>query len=282
MSNKDSVFIVVDNRFGVVFASCSFDETVADLHRRVLTEAACTTLGNPGSFRIKSVKLSSQDTLISPTEDKGGEDTALHDDHATAIARDVHLGRSGREIRDEIIAQVGMMAAARTPEMQARYDAAVERERDPRGTKEAPLNLMDPIDVSKFPLAAVLERIRTVVHSRWLTSPTFSVEIANSVPSAHTSTFTWRGLTETQLVVLYVWTEAHRGLTVEGGPIPTTSGVIAGAIDVALRVLDDPRLDLTCLSDYRAVLVEHAETSPQESVRDAVRALLTVMNAQMH
>jgi hypothetical protein len=47
---------------------------------------------------------------------------------ASAIAEDVRLGRSSQQIRDEIIGKVGMMAYSRTPEMQARYDAAVERE----------------------------------------------------------------------------------------------------------------------------------------------------------
>ena len=50
-------------------------------------------------------------------------------DFRAAIARDIQLGHTSQEIRDEIIAKVGMMAAARTVEMQARYDAAVERER---------------------------------------------------------------------------------------------------------------------------------------------------------
>ena len=50
-------------------------------------------------------------------------------DFRAAIARDIQLGSTSQQIRDEIIRQVGMMAVARTPEMQARYDAAVERER---------------------------------------------------------------------------------------------------------------------------------------------------------
>ena len=56
---------------------------------------------------------------------------AMGDDHGhgAAIARDIQLDRASQQIRDEIIAQVGMMADARTPEMQARYDAAVARER---------------------------------------------------------------------------------------------------------------------------------------------------------
>ena len=45
------------------------------------------------------------------------------------IAQDIRLGLTSRQIRAEIIAKVGMMADARTPTMQARYDAAVERER---------------------------------------------------------------------------------------------------------------------------------------------------------
>jgi len=51
-------------------------------------------------------------------------------DHSGAIERDVRLGRTSREIRDEIIRLECAMADARTPEMQARYDAAVARERD--------------------------------------------------------------------------------------------------------------------------------------------------------
>jgi hypothetical protein len=49
-------------------------------------------------------------------------------DHTAAIARDIRLGHTSQQIRDEIIATVGMMGDARTPEMQARYDAAVARE----------------------------------------------------------------------------------------------------------------------------------------------------------
>lgn len=50
-------------------------------------------------------------------------------DFRAAVARDIQLGKTSEQIRDEIIAKVGMMAAARTAKMQARYDAAVERER---------------------------------------------------------------------------------------------------------------------------------------------------------
>jgi hypothetical protein len=49
-------------------------------------------------------------------------------DHSAAIERDASLGLTSHEIRDEIIRAVGMMASARTPEMQARYDAAIARE----------------------------------------------------------------------------------------------------------------------------------------------------------
>src|SRR5262245_26564410 len=49
-------------------------------------------------------------------------------DFSGAIAEDVRRKRTSRDIREEIIMKVGMMADARTPEMQARYDAAVARE----------------------------------------------------------------------------------------------------------------------------------------------------------
>jgi len=136
-----------------------------------------------------------------------------------------------------------------------------------------------PIDASELSLAAVLGCVRATVRSGYgvLTFPTWSVVIVGSARSASVRTFTWRGLTGMQLGILDVWAEAHRESTVEGGPIPTTSGVIASAVDVALRVLDDPKLlDLPCLANYRAVLVEYAETGSQESVREAVRALLCV------
>lgn len=47
----------------------------------------------------------------------------------TIIERDARLNISSDEIRDEIIVEVGMMASARTPEMIARYNAALARER---------------------------------------------------------------------------------------------------------------------------------------------------------
>lgn len=55
-------------------------------------------------------------------------------DFSRAIAGDIRLGRTSAQIRDEIIAKVGMMAEARTPEMQARYDTAVARESAPKST----------------------------------------------------------------------------------------------------------------------------------------------------
>ena len=54
--------------------------------------------------------------------------SATEHGNCAAIARDIQLGRTSQQIRDEIIAEVGMMAYSRTPEMQARYDAAVARE----------------------------------------------------------------------------------------------------------------------------------------------------------
>jgi hypothetical protein len=54
------------------------------------------------------------------------EDTS---EHRAAIEEDIRHGRSSMQIRDEIIAQVGMMAHARPPEMQARYNAALAREK---------------------------------------------------------------------------------------------------------------------------------------------------------
>jgi hypothetical protein len=52
----------------------------------------------------------------------------LDNEHAAAIAKDVREGKRSDQIRDEIIAKVGMIADARTPEMQARYDAALAQE----------------------------------------------------------------------------------------------------------------------------------------------------------
>lgn len=49
-------------------------------------------------------------------------------DHQAAIDRDIQRGLTAKQIRDEIISRVGMMADVRTSEMNARYDAALERE----------------------------------------------------------------------------------------------------------------------------------------------------------
>ena len=55
--NAEFVFIVIDSRFGVVAASLVCDEAVAEMNARTLSEAASDTLSNPGSFRVKRVKL---------------------------------------------------------------------------------------------------------------------------------------------------------------------------------------------------------------------------------
>ena len=69
---------------------------------------------------------------------------AMLDDHDHAIARDIQLGRTSLQIRDEIIQKVGMMAAARTPEMQARYDAAVAHESAGPGTRAMIVTITGP------------------------------------------------------------------------------------------------------------------------------------------
>ena len=51
------VFLVIDSRCGVVFASLNLDEAVDDLNKRMIAEHDCETLLNPGSFRVKRVKL---------------------------------------------------------------------------------------------------------------------------------------------------------------------------------------------------------------------------------
>jgi hypothetical protein len=71
---------------------------------------------------------------------------AMLDDHnhSAAIARDIQLGRTSLQIRDEIIQKVGMMADARTPEMQARYDAAIARESEGPGTGSMIVTITGP------------------------------------------------------------------------------------------------------------------------------------------
>jgi len=61
MGDTSSVFLVIDNRFGIVFASLDGAEASADLNDRVLKQAADPPI-NPGSFHIKSVKLGSEKT----------------------------------------------------------------------------------------------------------------------------------------------------------------------------------------------------------------------------
>ncbi len=138
------------------------------------------------------------------------------------------------------------------------------------------------IDASELPLEAVLGCVRAVVRSGRgvLTFPTCSVEIVGPASSAGGKRFAWRELTGMQLGVLDVWAEAHRGSTAEGDPTSTTSAAIAGAVDAALRVVDGPGPDSPFPSDCRVILVDYAETGPQESVRDAVSALLAAMDAR--
>jgi hypothetical protein len=58
-SDKPShVFLVIDSRFGVVSASLDEEEAVTDLRERVLAEMQQETLVNPGSFRLKFMRLS--------------------------------------------------------------------------------------------------------------------------------------------------------------------------------------------------------------------------------
>lgn len=75
----------------------------------------------------------------------------VHDPIAAAIAEDVQLGRTAEQIKNEIIQQVGMMADARTPEMHARYDAAIKR--------EAALNTEAPSADLRVALGALLVHI---------------------------------------------------------------------------------------------------------------------------
>ncbi len=92
----------------------------------------------------------------------------------------------------------------------------------------------------------------------------------------------WRGLTGRQLGALDAWTVENRGQTVEGGPIPTASGVIASAIDVALRVLDGgDELEMPRMSDHIEVLVECIESGPRDEFRNAVCALLAATNKRV-
>ena len=57
-SDKPShVFLVIDDRFGVVSASLDEEEAVTDLKERVLAQMQQETLVNPGSFRLKSMRL---------------------------------------------------------------------------------------------------------------------------------------------------------------------------------------------------------------------------------
>jgi hypothetical protein len=73
ISDKPShVFLVIDDRFGVVSASLDEEEAMTDLRERVLAQMQQETLVNPGSFRLKSMRLrapreSPADTTESPS-----------------------------------------------------------------------------------------------------------------------------------------------------------------------------------------------------------------------
>jgi hypothetical protein len=65
---------------------------------------------------------------------------------ANVIREDAIAGKTSAQIRDEIIAEVGMMASARTPLMQARYEAALLREEAARATgTEGATGVDDPV-----------------------------------------------------------------------------------------------------------------------------------------
>lgn len=81
----------------------------------------------------------------------------MSDDHSAAIARDASCGLTSNEIRDEIIRAVGMMASARTPEMTARYDAAIARE---HGQTNAWESIARERHTTIEKLQAVLEKIQ--------------------------------------------------------------------------------------------------------------------------
>ena len=120
-----------------------------------------------------------------------------------------------------------------------------------------------PLNASELPLIAVLYCARAIARdgSGVLNFPTWSVEVMGRL--------TWRGLTGTQIGVLDAWAEAHR-----------STAAVADAIDGALRVLDAADLNLSFPQDCRAILTKCAESGPQESVRDAVRALLAAVDAR--
>jgi len=58
ISDKPShVFLVIDSRFGFVSASLNEEEAVRDMEARVLAEMQQETLVNPGSYRLKAMRL---------------------------------------------------------------------------------------------------------------------------------------------------------------------------------------------------------------------------------
>lgn len=51
------VFLVIDDRFGIVSASLDEEEALNDLRDRILAQMREKTLINPGSFCLKSMRL---------------------------------------------------------------------------------------------------------------------------------------------------------------------------------------------------------------------------------
>jgi hypothetical protein len=124
-----------------------------------------------------------------------------------------------------------------------------------------------PLDASELSLATVRDCTRAFVRSGIgvLIFPTWSVEVDNH--------FTWRGLTGLQLGILDVWAEAHRGWTIEDGPISTMGASIADAVDGALYVLDVahrslPKFPAPSLLVSRHVEVRSAIDVPTREIPD--------------
>lgn len=94
----------------------------------------------------------------------GGALIAGGDRHRDAIARDVHLGLTSQQIRDEIIGKVGAMLYSRTPEMNARYAAAVYRESGlpERSGESTCTRAADHLDLAAAALSSAREEIASL------------------------------------------------------------------------------------------------------------------------
>ena len=122
MTDQKHVFLVLDDRFGVVSAALNLDAAVADLNRRVIRELEQRTLVNPGLFRLKSIPLeeaASVDQESSTSDNSTSEDLSAENiKHLLQINAQMFGKQLQRQV-SELTAALKTLTAKLSPEPRA-------------------------------------------------------------------------------------------------------------------------------------------------------------------